>query len=105
MLKAIGIVLVTGVANYIIGLILSVIASGVGLLQAGPDGLTPGNQIILNLASLPFTFIVSSALLSALLPTTFKRGMGVTLCQYIVVILVGLVITLVMIIVSLALGA
>jgi len=104
MLKAVGILLITGVANFMIGLILSVLASVVGLLQAGPEGLNPGNQIILNLASLPFTFIVSSALLSALLPTTFKRGMGVALCQYIVSILLGLVIGLIVIIVGLALG-
>ena len=49
MLKAVGILLIIGVANFMIGLILSVVASGFGLNQAGPEGLSLRNQIILNL--------------------------------------------------------
>ncbi|QDT96014.1 hypothetical protein [Gimesia aquarii] len=102
MLKAMGILLITGVANAIIGAILGAIGAATGLIQAGEGGAKAGFDLTLNLISLPFTFLVSSALLAALLPTTFKRGMGVALCQYIVTILVGLAIGLIAVIIGLA---
>ncbi len=105
MLKAMGILLITGVANFIIGAILGVLGAATGLIQAGPDEARNGLNLILNLISLPFTFLVSSALLSALLPTTFKRGMGVAACQYLVSILVGVGIGLLVILIGLGLSA
>lgn len=105
MLKAMGILLITGVANAIIGAILGAIGAATGLIQAGEGGAKAGFDLTLNLISLPFTFLVSSALLAGLLPTTFKRGMGVALCQYIVSILVGLAIGLIAVIIGLGLAA
>lgn len=105
MLKAMGILLIAGVANAIIGAILGAIGAATGLIQAGEGGAKAGFDLTLNLVSLPFTFLVSSALLAALLPTTFKRGMGVALCQYIVTILVGLAIGLIAVIIGLGLAA
>ncbi len=81
MLKAMGILLITAVANMMIGGILGAVGAATGLIQAGPDEAKAGFDLTLNLISLPFTFLVSAALLSALLPTTFKRGMGLPLAS------------------------
>ncbi len=85
--KAMAIVLITGVANWIVGALIGSI--GAGALKSVAE---PWKTLIPSLLSLPFSFFVSAGLLSGLLPTTFKRGLGVAACEYLVAILVGMAI-------------
>ena len=84
MMKAMGIVLITGVANWIVGSVIG--AVGASVLQSMSE---PWHTLIPSLLALPFSFLVSAGVLTGLLPTTFKRGVGVAACEYLVAILVG----------------
>lgn len=64
-------------------------AVGASALQSISE---PWHTLIPGLLALPFSFLVSAGVLAGLLPTTFKRGLGVAACEYLVAILVGAVI-------------
>jgi len=76
--KAMLVVLVTG--------IVQVVASFV-LVRIGAIRVDMGPAMI-NLISLPLSFLVSAGMISALLPTSFSKGLGVAVCQYIIMIVV-----------------
>ncbi|MDP7205980.1 MAG: hypothetical protein QGH11_10440, partial [Pirellulaceae bacterium] len=44
--------------------------------------------VMINLISLPLSFLVSAGMISALLPTSFGKGLGVAVCEYIIMIVV-----------------
>ncbi|QDT29324.1 hypothetical protein [Gimesia panareensis] len=98
--KAMGIVFVTAFVNWILGLVIGVV--GAAFLRSVS---APWNALIPSLISLPFSFLVSAALLSGLLPTTFPRGLGVAACQYLVSILLAIAIAVVAGIIMAALAA
>ncbi len=76
--KAILVVLVTLIVQVVAGIVLGAIGS----LRAdmGPA--------MINLISLPLSFLVSAGMISALLPTSFVKGLGVAVCEYIMMIVV-----------------
>lgn len=97
--KAMAIVLITGVANWIVGTLIG--AVGAGALKSVAE---PWNILIPSLLSLPFSFLVSAGMLTALLPTTFKRGLGVSACEYLVAILVGIAIGVLAVLIGIGLS-
>jgi hypothetical protein len=85
--RAMLIVFVTFLVNLLAGFAVGVVF---GLGAAGhPDQNT---KIIANFASLPVSFLVMAGMLSSMLPTTFGRAALVTICQYVISLLIGLVI-------------
>lgn len=73
--KAILVVLVTGIVQVVAAFVLGSILAGRGLAM-------------INLISLPLSFLVSAGMISALLPTSFVKGLGVAVCEYIMMIVV-----------------
>jgi hypothetical protein len=80
-LKAMGIVLVIGLVNAAVNFCLSLGLGGAG--GAGPRarGADPTGGLLAGLISLPIDFLIGSALLSAMLPTTFGKAALVYLIQ------------------------
>ncbi len=105
MLNGMGILLLATIANGIVGFMFGAIAGAAGLIQVGPDGVAPAGQLLLNLVTLPISFVIFSAIISSMLPTTFKRAMGVVLCQYLIIFGLAIVIGLIVFLLALALGA
>jgi hypothetical protein len=99
--KAMGIavvcLLVNLVASVAIGLI---VGAGGGVAQAG-KGAT---QLIANLVSIPVSFLVMGGILTAMLPTSFQRGVLVALIHTAIAIAIGIVIGIIVFILLLALG-
>jgi hypothetical protein len=79
--KAIGINLVAMLIDVALGFLIRLIA-GPGTMSADPDsqGFNLGAQLI----SLPVSLLVTAALLSAMLPTSFGRAILVTLCEILI---------------------
>jgi len=86
--KAMGIMFVTflvnGVVNFVMGLML-----GAGAVAAGSR--MGGVNIVAQLVSIPVSLLVMATMLMAMLPTTFGRGILVTLCYMLVVLFVVVV--------------
>ncbi|KAA0134289.1 hypothetical protein FYZ48_22170 [Gimesia chilikensis] len=95
MLKAMGIVFITGLVNWVVGFIIGLFGA-VALKEVGQ----PWAELLPALFSLPFSFLVASALLAGLLPTTFVRGMGVAACQYLISILIAVVIGVIFVVIA-----
>lgn len=114
--QAMLIVFLSGVANFVIQL---VIVFGVMAVMGGPApnpqagfGANQqvgfgargaggnGAEIVANLISLPTTFFVASLISSGMLPTSFGRACLVTLFQYLIVfaIVIGIVILVVVVV-------
>ncbi|MFN0050749.1 MAG: hypothetical protein ACKV0T_01070 [Planctomycetales bacterium] len=87
--QALGIVFATTIANCVVSFGARLVIGG-GAVAGGMSPQTA--QIISSLVSLPIGVLVMSAMLMALLPTTFGRGLLVSLLYLLVGILVGLVI-------------
>ncbi|MCA9021844.1 MAG: hypothetical protein KDA74_16965 [Planctomycetaceae bacterium] len=102
MMNAMGILLLSTIANGIVGFMIRAIAGATGLIQVGPEGVDRGGEMILNLVTLPVSFVIFSAIVSSMLPTTFKRAMGVVLCQYLIVFALAIVIGLLVFLVVIA---
>jgi len=83
--RAMGIVLVTLLVNGGVGFGVGFLM-GASLLQSGMSPLTM--QVIVTLIGVPIGFVVMSAMLTAMLPTTFGRAAIVTLLNYVVSIVV-----------------
>ncbi|HCO27144.1 MAG: hypothetical protein CME31_20440 [Gimesia sp.] len=105
MLNGMGMLLLSTIANAIFGFLIGAIGGATGMIQVGPEGVDRGGEMLLNLVSLPVSFVIFSAILSSMLPTTFKRAMGVVLCQYLIVLALAIVIGLLVFLVVMATGA
>ncbi|MCA9068783.1 MAG: hypothetical protein KDA84_07665, partial [Planctomycetaceae bacterium] len=73
-----------------------------GFVMAGSGIVGRGDELKLQLMSLPISFLVMSALLSAMLPTTFVRAVLVSICQFVISLLIVGVIALVVVAVTAA---
>ncbi|WP_417384993.1 hypothetical protein [Gimesia sp.] len=105
MLNAMGILLLSTIADVIVGFLIGAIIGATGLIPIGPEGIDPRMELLFNLVVLPITFVIFSAIVSSLLPTTLKRAMGVVLCQYLIVLALVAVFYLFISFVGLALRA
>lgn len=105
MLHAMGMLLLITIANGIVGFMFGAIAGTSGLVQVGPQGVDPAGKLLLNLVTLPISFMIFSAILSSMLPTTFKRAMGVVLCQYLIAFALAIVIGFIVFLVVFAMNA
>lgn len=105
MLHAMGMLLLITIANGIVGFMFGAIAGTSGLVQVGPQGVDPAGKLLLNLVTLPIYFMIFSAILSSMLPTTFKRAMGVVLCQYLIAFALAIVIGFIVFLVVFAMNA
>ncbi len=101
-LKAVGVVIVVGIASaipyVIVVAVMGVVARAVG---------TGGSAIIMLIGvviGLLLIALVSAALYMPLLSTSFGKGIAIFLVQLAIAIAIGLVITLVVFVVSLAVG-
>ncbi|WP_439621733.1 hypothetical protein [Gemmata sp.] len=107
--QAMVVVLLAGIANFVIQLVIVVAVVGVagggaGANQRGGFGANPqagfgargagagGAEMVANLISLPATFLVASLITSGMLPTSFGRACLVTLFQYLIVIAIAIAI-------------
>jgi hypothetical protein len=92
--KAMLMVLVIGVVQYLSGIVLAII--GV---------ITPAMSLLtVQLISTPISFLVAAGMISAILPTSFSRGLGVAACQFVIVILIIIFIVVVVVAVGLSSG-
>jgi len=94
------IILVQGLIHAIVGVGVSFML-GVALFsapqQVGPAQLQ-GAQLLANLVSIAVNFIVGSALLSAMLPTSFGRALLVTLIEFLIVLALAALVVVAMIV-------
>jgi hypothetical protein len=86
--KAMGITFVTTLANAVAGSVIGLLV-GAGSAAAGDS--ERGSAVIAQLLTLPVSLLVMAGLNSALLPTTFARGLLVAWCCLLMVFLVILV--------------
>jgi hypothetical protein len=86
--KAMGITFVTSLVNAVAGFLIGTLV-GAGGMAAGAGESSPA--ITAQLLSLPVSLLVMAAMNSAMLPTTFTRGLLVTLCYLLVVLFVVVV--------------
>ncbi len=92
--KAMLMVLVIGIIQFVTGIVLGVM--GV------TANMTP---IMANLISTPISFLVSAGMISALLPTSFGKGLGVALCQFIIMILILVAVVVIFLVIGAAMFA
>ncbi|MFO0823504.1 MAG: hypothetical protein U0792_10370 [Gemmataceae bacterium] len=103
------IVLVNAFAQFAVGVVMAIglmaVAGGAGGGQgfgAGKRGFGDGDggndamALMMNLLSIPVGFIVTSGVLTMMLPTSFGRACLVTLFQYLIMIAIGVVIFVVL---------
>jgi hypothetical protein len=83
--QAMGIVFVTALINFVVSFVLG-LAVGAGAEATGTGAQGPA--LLFQLISLPVSLLVMAAMLAAMLPTTFGRGILVALCNLLVSILV-----------------
>jgi hypothetical protein len=86
--KAMGIIFVTELVNWILGLAIG-FAIGAGSFAAGLGEME--TKIIAQMVSFPFSLLVLAGMSSSMLPTTFGRGLLVALCYLLVVVFVAVV--------------
>ena len=75
--KAMLMVLVIGIIQVVAGIVMGILLANAGM-----------GIVMLQLVSTPISFLVAAGMISALLPTSFSRGLGVALCQFIISILI-----------------
>ena len=84
--KALLITFVTSIAQFgaqfVIGLMAATALQDLGQVKA---------TLIAQLASIPVSFLILSAMLTAMLPTHFGRAVGIAFCYLLVVILIAVV--------------
>jgi hypothetical protein len=85
--KAMSITFATSVAQIIVGLLINGLVTGGGAAAAGARG--HGTDGVATLIFFPVSLLIMAEMLSARLPTTFGRAFLVTLCDMLVVLLVG----------------
>jgi len=90
--KAMGIVFVTALINYASGFVIGLMANA----GAEATRINPlGPNLLASAISLPLSLLVMAAMLTAMLPTTFGRGILVALCNLLVTILVVVAVAIV----------
>jgi hypothetical protein len=87
--KSMGIMLLVMIANAIASIVITMVM-GVGAATVG--GPPAGINFAAQGGSFVVSLLIMSALLTALLPTTFPRGLLLTLCFGVIAILVGIAI-------------
>ena len=93
--KAMLMVLVIGIIQFVTGIVMGV----VGVVT--PDmGL-----VTTNLISAPISFLVSAGMISAMLPTSFGKGLGVALCQFIIMVLIIVILVVIFVVIGAAMFA
>jgi len=90
--RAMGIMFVTALVNGAAGFVLGMVVGGAAA-AGGAQG--QGAAVTAQLASLPVGFLVMAGMLSAMLPTTFGRAILVTLCHFIIGLLIAAVLGLI----------
>ncbi len=83
--KAMGIVFLSGLVNMVLNFIAGF---GIGILGVVTSADPERVKLVATLISLPIGFLVTAGMLRALLPTSFGRAVLVTLCQYLILIVV-----------------
>ena len=89
--KAIGVVLVAGIVQFAVSF---AVGSGLSILSGlalsvGSSGR--GVSLLAGVISLPIGFLINSSVLAGMLPTTFVKGMLVSLLQYLICLIIGAV--------------
>jgi hypothetical protein len=87
--KAVGITLVVFLANAAAGFVLGLLLGGAA---AAAGGRGPAVNFNAQLGSIPLSLLVESALLTAMLPTTFMRAFLVTLLYLVISIVLVVVV-------------
>ena len=100
--KALGITALTMIANAIAGVLLGIVLAG-GALAAGQAN-NPAVQAVPTLASIPVGLLVMAGLLTAMLPTSFGRGLLVALIQYAIMLVIGIIVAVIIAVIVIALG-
>ena len=88
--KAMLIVLVATIVNLVVNFVVGFMI-GVAGMASGSSAMQTV-QGLAALISLPVGFFTQSGIIAAMLPTSFTRGMLVTLCHYLIVFLIAIVI-------------
>lgn len=84
--KALGIAFVTNLANVVAGLIAGFLLAAVGAVAGmGRSGVNLTAQLI----ALPLSALVMAGMLSIALPTSLRRAIAVTLCYFLIAIVIG----------------
>ncbi len=91
--KALGITFVTTLINIGVGFVIGMVTNTWG--AAGPRGKEV--DLLAQAISFPLSLLIMTAMLTAILPTTFGRALLVTLCYMLIVMVVVAVIVGVMI--------
>jgi hypothetical protein len=91
--KAIGITFVTTLVNAVVGFVIGLLV-GAGTAATGPGGRGP--TVIAQLLSLPVSLLVMAGMNSALLPSTFARGLLIAVCYLLVVVFVVVVLAVIL---------
>lgn len=85
--KAMGISFVTGLVNFGVGIVLGLVG---GAVRTHP--------LVVQAVSMPVSFLVMGALLAAMLPTTFGKGMVISLLNMAVILGIAILIVAVVIV-------
>jgi hypothetical protein len=82
--SALGIAFVTMLVQFGVGMVL-------GLLGAAAQS----SPLVINLISMPISFLVSAWMISLLLPTTFPRALLVALLEFVIGIIIAVVLVMI----------
>ncbi len=89
--RAMGIVFVQGLAGFVFGLVVALIVRGT--ITSNLQSM----QIAANMISLPFTMLITSAILHKMVPTTtFSKAVLIWLAQIVIVVVVAIVLVIVL---------
>jgi hypothetical protein len=91
---AMGIVFVNWLINMVISIILNVAAIGISGGAPAPGDPPNPVTILLGLISIPISLMVMGGVVSMMLPTTFLRGLLISLCYLVIGIAIACVIGL-----------
>jgi len=99
--KAMGIMLVTLLVNVVVGGVLGLLVLAGGA-AAGADQRSM--QLLINVVSIPIGFLTMAGMLTVMLPTSFGRALLVTLTQYAIMFLVGIIVAIIIVAIAVAMG-
>jgi hypothetical protein len=100
--KAMWIIFAASLAQVVVGFLFDFV-TGAGALPVGEGG--KGVNVAAELAFLPVSLLITAAVLSAKLPTTFVRAILVTLCYTLIVILfVGVLVAVAVVVFGIAIA-
>jgi hypothetical protein len=102
--KAMGIVLVAGLANAVAKFCIGVAVVGGAAGGMGREGRA-GAELLTDLISIPINFLIGSAILAAMLPTSFGKACLVTLIQFLIVLAIVVVVGGIVLAIMVATGA